>query len=238
MSNENQNYHTPVNNLAPVSPPQPNVSPVLPPQSNISPVSPPATILNAPVQIQQGQQMIMQVQDQNSQPMFLPVPNDPNASQSMVYYPHPQSPAVQYYNPANPNVTIVPVIPPEQPPSYQQLTGIPPIIQTPIIPTSSAPAPAPAPDAKESENKNKSAAIPTFGYYVPKSSCIMHCQYCDKDVSTVIQYENNAIIWIASVILLVIGSCLCCIPFLIISIKDVVHYCPNCKTEIARKERF
>ena len=68
----------------------------------------------------------------------------------------------------------------------------------------------------------------------PRHSFRMVCPNCNKAVDTVIDYESNSYVWLLCFLLFLFTACLCCIPFCIDSIKDVVHRCPICNKEIAR----
>jgi len=72
---------------------------------------------------------------------------------------------------------------------------------------------------------------------VPRHSAKLRCPHCNKTVDTVVQYEDNALVWVLCIILFIF-TFLCCIPFCINDLKDAVHYCPICKNEIAKRERL
>ncbi|KAG4088022.1 hypothetical protein H8356DRAFT_1009929 [Neocallimastix lanati (nom. inval.)] len=72
---------------------------------------------------------------------------------------------------------------------------------------------------------------------VSRNPVQMRCPYCNENICTIIKYENNALVWILTILLFIFCCCCFCIPLLIDDIKDVIHYCPNCNREIARIDR-
>ncbi|OUM66916.1 hypothetical protein PIROE2DRAFT_5774 [Piromyces sp. E2] len=72
---------------------------------------------------------------------------------------------------------------------------------------------------------------------IPRWSMQTVCPNCNKQVYTKIQYENNAIIFLLCIVLCFF-TCICgIIPLFFNSLKDCVHYCPNCGREIARDSK-
>jgi len=145
-----------------------------------------------PIPVQPGQPVYMQVQNQ---PMYLPVPANPNVSQSMVYY-QPQQSSVQYYA-ADPNVSVLSttsnIIPPSTPVPLP--AGEPPSYQQTLSPTNDVK------NLAEQQVRN-AVVICNSGTYVPKHSYNMYCPYCKKNVPSVVEFENNTLVW-----LLCIGLC-------------------------------
>jgi len=94
----------------------------------------------------------------------------------------------------------------------------------------------PPPSYEEVQNNRNDIVVVVDEFQLPRHSVRMKCPYCNKIVDTEIEYEDNVLVW-GLCIILFIFTCLCCIPFCIKDIKDVVHYCPICRYEIAVKRR-
>ena len=67
----------------------------------------------------------------------------------------------------------------------------------------------------------------------PRNSFITVCPHCKETVNTIINYKSNSYVWLLCFLLFLFTVFLCCIPFCIDSIKDVVHYYPRCNRVIA-----
>ena len=70
----------------------------------------------------------------------------------------------------------------------------------------------------------------------PRYSFRTVCPSCNNVVDTRIEYENNGFVWLLCLFLFFFTIFLCCIPFCINSIKDVVHRCPMCNRVIAHNK--
>ncbi|KAK7507369.1 hypothetical protein BaRGS_00001304 [Batillaria attramentaria] len=66
------------------------------------------------------------------------------------------------------------------------------------------------------------------------------CPACQAEITTSTHYEVGTLTWIICVIVCLIGCYLgcCLIPFCVDGCKDVVHSCPNCRTQVARWSRM
>lgn len=73
---------------------------------------------------------------------------------------------------------------------------------------------------------------------IPKHSANLFCPFCKKNVISVVAFENNILVWGICFLICIFGFLFCCIPFFINDLKDVVHYCPNCHIEIARRKKL
>ncbi|ORY61898.1 hypothetical protein LY90DRAFT_701161 [Neocallimastix californiae] len=69
-------------------------------------------------------------------------------------------------------------------------------------------------------------------------SANLFCPFCKKNVISVVAFENNILVWGICFLICIFGFLFCCIPFFINDLKDVVHYCPNCHIEIARRKKL
>ena len=73
----------------------------------------------------------------------------------------------------------------------------------------------------------------------PSFPTTVTCRGCNNRVETHTSQENGMMVWVVMLVLCVLGFVLCspialCIP----SLKDVVHYCPNCKKVLGKKEQL
>jgi len=144
--------------------------------------------------------------------------------------PAPYGPAGQpgqlpvYYPP-------VPPVQPVQSYSYPPPGNYPP---PPLV----APTQPVQPQVQPQATQQPQQVVMISNASVPRFPTKLYCPHCKKEVTTVINYENNAIIWFLCILLFLFTFCLLFIPFLIKDLKDVVHYCPYCRREIARNERM
>ena len=68
-----------------------------------------------------------------------------------------------------------------------------------------------------------------------KFPCFVHCQRCDKTVSTEVAMETSIYTHFFCCIICLAGGgscCLCIIPYLTDFSKDAVHKCPQCKNHL------
>jgi len=138
----------------------------------------------------------------------------------------------------------------QDPPTYEQSMDTSAILALPEknsqVLTPVIPQPQPQPqqtqtqtqtqNQTQNQNQNQEVILMINETQVPRQSFKMKCPHCNKTVDTVIQFEDNVLVWGLCVILF-IYTCLCCIPFCITELKDAVHYCPICRNEIARRDR-
>ncbi|EDO33373.1 predicted protein, partial [Nematostella vectensis] len=71
-----------------------------------------------------------------------------------------------------------------------------------------------------------------IGFYETPVS--MNCPTCHATIVTATDYVTGTLTWLACFGLCIIGCDLgCCfIPFCVDSMKDVVHTCPNCRSQV------
>ena len=68
-----------------------------------------------------------------------------------------------------------------------------------------------------------------------KFPCLVHCQRCNKTVSTEVSMETSIYTHFFCCIICLAGGgscCLCIIPYLTDFSKDAVHKCPQCKAHM------
>ena len=68
-----------------------------------------------------------------------------------------------------------------------------------------------------------------------KFPCLVHCQRCNKTVSTMVSMETSLYTHLFCGMICFLGGgvfCLCLIPYCTDFSKDAVHKCPECKTHL------
>jgi len=233
-----------------------NVYPILPPDQNIpSQPQPQISIPTAPLQ-QPSQPQIQPQQLQPSQPQVqMPVqPQQLQPSQPQVQMPvqpqqlQPSQPQVQipvqpqqlFQPPSSPQGQ-VPVQPQYQyytqnsvlaspsnpPPSYNEVVTDPVLLEEKFHPHS--------PNETEAYVDNDPYAL-SPGEKIPRHSILVKCPHCGKRVDSKISFENNDLTWGCCIILWCITCIFCFLPICLNTLKDCVHFCPECKREIARNK--
>ncbi|XP_006637295.1 lipopolysaccharide-induced tumor necrosis factor-alpha factor homolog [Lepisosteus oculatus] len=69
---------------------------------------------------------------------------------------------------------------------------------------------------------------------------VMNCPACRQMITTQLEYNSGALAWLSCAGLAIFGciyGC-CLIPFCVDSLKDVTHYCPNCKNVLGVYKRL
>ena len=181
---------------------------------NVSPIAPNSTVPMLPTQQPIAMQQPGYVQQ--PQPVVIQHPGYVQQPQPVVM---PQPEYVQQPQPIY-NGQVPP------PPSYQQSVGF-----------SQQTEPVNEKGGNNVNNQPQQVVVMVTPNQIPRVSTKMLCPYCNKTVDTKISFEDNALVWGLCVILFIF-TLLCCIPFCIDDLKDVVHYCPICRREIARRERL
>ncbi|XP_071100087.1 lipopolysaccharide-induced tumor necrosis factor-alpha factor homolog [Haliotis cracherodii] len=68
----------------------------------------------------------------------------------------------------------------------------------------------------------------------------LQCPRCNAQVVSSTYYETGSLTWLAAGIICIVGcwaGC-CLIPFCVDGTKDVIHQCPNCKSQIGAYRRL
>ncbi|ORX43499.1 hypothetical protein BCR36DRAFT_415519 [Piromyces finnis] len=160
------------------------------------------------------------------------VPSSPAMNQNIVQPVNAQEYAINIYppneQPSQGNISmpqINPSMPIQPPPTYQQT-----IMSTFNESNKKS-------DILDNQQQQQPIYIIVGPNEIPRHPTKMYCPNCKKTVNTSVQYEDNVLIWCLCIILFLF-TFLCCIPFCIEDLKDVVHYCPICRREIARREKI
>ena len=205
---------------------QPQAQPIYQGQPVLQPVQPvPQPVQPAPQPLQPVPQPV-QPATQPVQPQPLPQPSvyypaatspqftSPNPNQSMTYYPSMVVPTVP--------VTTVPTVP-----------TVPTVSTAPNITINNI-----SNNVEETKNEEtQSRAVVLNNGPIPRTSCVLYCNLCKKEVHTVVNFESNFLVWVIGIILYFFTFCLFIIPFMITDLKDAVHYCPFCRRELARNKK-
>jgi lipopolysaccharide-induced tumor necrosis factor-alpha factor len=64
------------------------------------------------------------------------------------------------------------------------------------------------------------------------------CHYCHAHIHTQVTYESGALTWLMCILIGFLCICFAWIPFVVDSLKDAVHSCPNCKQVIGKYSRL
>lgn len=64
------------------------------------------------------------------------------------------------------------------------------------------------------------------------------CPTCHEPITTQVHHENGTLTWLLCVILCIFTLICFFIPFLINSLKDIVHTCPNCHNVVGKRQRM
>ncbi|XP_028669694.1 lipopolysaccharide-induced tumor necrosis factor-alpha factor homolog [Erpetoichthys calabaricus] len=137
-----------------------------------------------------------------------------------------------------------------QPPSYQETMGLP-------YPPSPAYPQQPPPDGNFGKGP-----VPMYPAQVPAAPSVTNqtvqtvyvqhhmnfldrpvqtlCPVCQQMITTQLEYSSGVLTWLSCGGLFIFGCpCGCClIPFCVDSLKDVTHWCPNCKSILGVHKRL
>ncbi|CAF3087939.1 unnamed protein product [Rotaria socialis] len=94
-----------------------------------------------------------------------------------------------------------------------------------------------APQTEHTAVQQSVASVPPTGVFSEQPiKCV--CFQCGATILARATKENGILTWLLCGGLLLIGCwCGCClIPFCVDSVKDTVHYCPQCSTTLGRKK--
>ncbi|NXJ80734.1 LITAF factor, partial [Trogon melanurus] len=139
---------------------------------------------------------------------------------------------------------------PSAPPSYDEIAGV----------NMSHPYPQPFPDFGQKPDWNGMSPPGYAGQPAPASNppvtvqtvyvqqpvvfsdrpVQMCCPSCNQMIVTRLSYGSGALTWLSCGGLCLVGCMLgcCLIPFCIDALKDVDHFCPNCKTLLGSYKRL
>uniref|UniRef100_A0A3B5KEQ8 LITAF domain-containing protein n=1 Tax=Takifugu rubripes TaxID=31033 RepID=A0A3B5KEQ8_TAKRU len=71
--------------------------------------------------------------------------------------------------------------------------------------------------------------VPISPAYLTELSGVVSCPFCQQVVSSKVKYVPGRTAWGMCVILVMLFCGFCLIPFMVRSLHDVHHYCPQCK---------
>jgi len=218
------NSNIPLNNGIPVNPPPPNINSNIP-LNNAALIYP--SLSNADSNIPPDNGVLI-----NQSPQNIYSPDNTNAPlQNVNLYNQSNN------NPDNlPSQNNYPIIHSDiidnAPPPYE------PPMNDRLVQNTSVPPPENQEQGRKTDGINNSEVIIIVDdTKIPRKSFKTKCPNCNKEVKTKVIYEDNIFVWIFCMVLCIFTGCCCCLPFFINDLKDAVHHCPNCKSEIARNNR-
>jgi len=128
--------------------------------------------------------------------------------------------------------------------------NMPPPYQSPPASYQSTPSPYPQVQQQQQQpNQQAYGEPPLCGG--PPPTIVIHnvayfgtgpqtitCPNCRQMVLTRVDYQNGAAVWIICLIICLFGGIFgcCLIPFCVDSLKDVIHYCPACNSQIGMRK--